>query len=234
MTAGSWRNLLGTMLAILAAFLVVVVALGPMIGINEQFQQSLSTAGTVGAAFVAVWAILELRRDRAEQAQPRIWAGAEFRQHLVWFYLENVGQSAASNVTIHNFDPCPPLVMSGSQDSNLELTDHRFFADGVAFLPPGRRIEVPLDVGHRPLLKEFRFEAKYADANGHGQYGGQLTVNLEYCQEASVRVYGSTVEEKLDRLVKVFEKQAQDRQIRNSLRGLRSHASPSDQRSDDQ
>lgn len=129
----------------------------------------------LGAALIAVRQVREARRLREAQAQPfvvvdiepgRVWA------NWLMLVIENIGTTLARDVHL-TFDP--PLTTT-LQDSNVDGA--RFLRNGIAALPPGRRIESLLDLSHirieQNLPMRYAVKVKFSDFRGEEQ-----TLNYE-------------------------------------------------------
>lgn len=117
---------------------------------------AVSSLGTVLVALIAAWfawrQVGEARRLREAQAQPfvvvdiepgRVW------ENLLVLVIENIGNTLARDVKMA-FDPPLSTTLKDS-----DLPGGVLVRDGIAVLPPGRRIETLFDVSHDRLEQKL-------------------------------------------------------------------------------
>jgi hypothetical protein len=128
------------------------------------------------AAVIFAWRqVTEARRTREAQAQPFVVVDIEpGRVWMNWLTLvvENVGRTLAKDVRI-TFDP--PLTTTVK---DKDLTKSVLFREGIAVLPPGRRIETLFDLSHDRL--EQRLPMRYEVRVSFRDYRNRQQESLPY------------------------------------------------------
>ena len=110
--------------------------------------QVATAAIAVLAALVGFFQLREVRRTRREQSQPFVVVDivpSGILGNALNLVIENIGKTMAHDVLI-TFDP--PLESSQRPESFKKST---LLTEGIAMLPPGRRIEALFDLSHSRL-----------------------------------------------------------------------------------
>lgn len=146
-----------------------------------------TAVGTVATAVVAVVAaafafaqVREARRTREDQVRPfvvvdlqpsRAWGNA---LNLV---VENIGRTVARDVRL-TFEP--PL--KTTMDDKYPIGESTLVREGVAMMPPGRRIEALFDVSHErdktDLPMRYDVTVELHDARGRPQEPQRYIIDL--------------------------------------------------------
>lgn len=149
---------------------------------------AVGAAAQVATAVIALAAagfawrqVSEARTTREAQAQPFVVVDIEpGRVWMNWLTLvvENVGSTLARDVQV-TFDP--PLTTAAA---NNGLTTSALLRDGIAALPPGRRIETMFDLSHerheRGLPMRYEVTVSFCDARGRKQHPLPYVIDLSY------------------------------------------------------
>jgi hypothetical protein len=142
----------------------------------------IATAIVAVVAAIFAWRqVTEARRTREAQAQPFVVVNVEpGRVWMNWLTLvvENIGTTLAKDVRI-TFDP--PLTTTVKDN---DLTKSALLRDGVAVLPPGRRVETLFDLSHDRLEQKFpmRYDVSvsFRDYRNRQQESLPYTIDLTY------------------------------------------------------
>lgn len=123
----------------------------------------------------------EVRRTREEQARPLVVVDIQpsaVSGNILNLVIENLGTTMANDVTIH----CTPLLESSQPGYNL--ADMALLREGIAGLPPRRRIEVFFDVSHErhktDLPMRYDAEVRFKDARGRKQEPLRYVLDLAH------------------------------------------------------
>ena len=103
----------------------------------------------LGAAAVYARGQVKASRESAEtQTRPFVVVDLDFDKEppLMYLTIENVGRTVASDVLL-SFDP--PLRSSFDKEGTAAVRDLALLSRPIATLPPGKKYEVLLDVGHQ-------------------------------------------------------------------------------------
>lgn len=142
----------------------------------------ITTAVVAFAAAVFAWRqVTEARRTREAQAQPFVIVDVvPGRVWMNWLTLvvENIGTTLAKDVII-TFDP--PLTTT---DKDNHLAKSTLLCDGIAVLPPGRRVETLFDLSHERLDQKLpmRYEVtvSFRDYRDRPQESLPYAIDLTY------------------------------------------------------
>jgi len=142
----------------------------------------VATAVVAVAAVIFAWRqVTEARRTREAQAQPFVVVDIEpGRAWMNWLTLvvENVGKTLAKDVRI-TFDP--PLTTTVKDN---DLTKSVLLREGIAVLPPGRRIETLFDLSHdrleQGLPMSYEVSVSFRDYRNRQQESLPYIIDLTY------------------------------------------------------
>lgn len=166
-------------------------------GLTAEEWTAIGTVATaliaLGAAIFALLQVHELRRTREEQARPFVVVDIQPGKawsNLLDLIVENIGTTAAHNVKIM-FDP--PLLQT--KDDGYPIGESVLLTEGVAMLPPGRRIRAFFDASHERSKSDLpmRYDVTVAleDARGRRQPDQRYVIDLRYLYGLTeVREYG--------------------------------------------
>lgn len=143
--------------------------------------EAVTAVIAVAAAIFAWLQVREARRSREAQTQPFVVVDIEpGRVWMNWLTLviENVGPTLAKEVKV-TFDP--PLTTTVKD--NL-LPDSTLLLEGIAALPPGRRVETLFDLSHDRLQQglpmRYRVTVSFLDFRGRAQESLPYDIDLSY------------------------------------------------------
>jgi hypothetical protein len=142
----------------------------------------VATAIVAVAAVIFAWRqVAEARRTREAQAQPFVVVDIEpGRVWMNWLTLvvENVGKTLAKDVRI-TFDPPVETTVKDN-----DLTKSVLLREGIAALPPGRRIETLFDLSHdrleQKLPMRYEVSVSFRDYRNNLQESLPYTIDLTY------------------------------------------------------
>lgn len=166
-------------------------------GLTEGEWTAVGTVATaliaLGAAIFALLQVRELRRTREEQARPFVVVDIQPGKawsNLLDLIVENIGTTVAHNVQI-TFEP--PLLQS--KDDGYPIGESVLLTEGVAMLPPGRRIRAFFDVSHErsksDLPMRYDVTVTLRDARGRKQPDQRYVIDLRYLYGLTeIREYG--------------------------------------------
>ncbi len=136
------------------------------------------TAVVAVAAVIFAWRqVTEARRTREAQAQPFVVVDIQpGRVWMNWLTLvvENIGKTLAKDVRIA-FDPS---LVTTVKDSALAKS--ALIRDGIAVLPPGRRVETLFDLSHDRL--EQGLPTRYEITVSFRDYRNRQQESLPYIE----------------------------------------------------
>lgn len=143
---------------------------------------------------------VEVQKQREGQERPYVIAyfdGAS--TGLVYFVVENLGNSPAFNVTVR-FNPAP------TDFAGRPLNRVSVFEKPISFLSPGKALRQALDVGHRFLTEgkptEFAVSLTYASLQ-HDVYQESTKYDLSYLKQATLP--RKSIEDNLESISKKLE-----------------------------
>lgn len=140
-----------------------------------------TVAIALAAAFFAARQVREARRTREAQAQP--FVVVDIQPGKVWancltLVIENIGTTLARDVKI-TFDPSVTTTLSDSG-----LPGGALLQEGIAVLPPGRRIETLFDMSHdrqqEALPLRYEVTVEFADFRSKQMEPLRYVVDLGY------------------------------------------------------
>jgi len=142
----------------------------------------VATAVVAVAAAIFAWRqVTEARRTREAQAQPFVVVDIQpGRAWMNWLTMvvENIGKTLAKDVRI-TFDP--PLTTTVKDN---DLAKSVLIREGVAVLPPGRRVETLFDLSHDRLKQglPMRYEVtvSFRDYRNRQQESLPYIIDLTY------------------------------------------------------
>jgi hypothetical protein len=138
----------------------------------------------VVAAIYAAAQVREVRLDREQRSRPFVVVDIDVwsKTHVLLLTIENHGQTVARDVQI-TFDPelqstldDPPGVVRPHGEWWPDVADYKIFREGIANLPPGKRLGCHLDIGPKLFLSDLP-NRYVATVSYHGPTG---TYNEEY------------------------------------------------------
>lgn len=178
------------------------------------------------AAAVFAWRqVREARRLREAQAQPFVIA--DIQPGRVWanyltLVIENIGTTLARDVRVA-FDPPLSTTLEGS-----DLPGGKLLKDGIAALPPGRRIETLFDLSHdrldRKLPMRFAVTVRFSDFRGKEQEQLPYVIDLSYMYDLEM-IGEKTIHDMAESLEKIRREIERWRSTRGA--GATGAASPS-------
>lgn len=142
----------------------------------------VATAVVAVAAVIFAWRqVTEARRTREAQAQPFVVVDIEpGRVWMNWLTLvvENVGKTLAKDVRI-TFNPSLTTTVK-----DKDLTKSVLLLEGIAVLPPGRRIETLFDLSHdrleQGLPMRYEVSVSFRDYRNRQQESLPYVIDLTY------------------------------------------------------
>lgn len=126
---------------------------------------------------------VEVQKQRESQERPYVTAYFDGTSGgLVFFVVENFGNSPALNVTIQ-FKPAP-IDFAGRPLNRVSV-----FKRPISFLPPGKSLRQAVDVGHRFLAEGkptvFAVSISYTSVH-HYVYKESLKYDIAYLKQATL------------------------------------------------
>jgi len=118
----------------------------------QQASLGIAVAGILLAAISSVGSFMqavETRKQREQQERPYVLAYFDGDSSgAIYFIIENAGNSPALGVHV-SFDPAP-VDFAGRSLNEVSL-----FQNAIGFLPPGKRHQQIIDVGHKLLADDM-------------------------------------------------------------------------------
>jgi hypothetical protein len=171
---------------IMAGGLAVVGLLAGIYKPSQEISIGIAAVSTFFAAIsslASLVAITEAQREREQRERPYIYAYFDAASSgLIYFVIENAGNSPALDVSISFHDPVP------ERHDGTPLNSLSLFQNVISFMPPGKNYRQYVDIGPS-LLKEdkpkaFTFTVSYRSANGK-PYKEIRENDISYMKEAT-------------------------------------------------
>lgn len=130
-----------------------------------------------------------LRRTRDEETRPYVITDIELSRHernVLLLVVENIGRTPAKNVKVTFEPPLRTTLAASGLVEGGPLLD-----EGIAFMPPGRRVEVLFDISHDRVNKDLPLRhvatVESQDTRGRDLPAATYVIDLSFWLDQSPR-----------------------------------------------